>query len=629
MSRPTAWQLLSLTALLFAWALLACRTDGEGGLDAGLDAGDAESDTSVPYDWFIQPVAGVVVGASLPFGTTGALYAMDGDPTVHVVPVGTAAVPDSSGVQPPRVTGFDRASVAPMQRLVISGERIRTVDAAISAYFEADGAVGVAVPAIAVTATSVEVAVPALFDSDGNSVAGTARVRIWQASDDGLAASEPFDGLAISALPAHPGGSAGLIYAAWLAAAVDDVRFVRTDESLEVPARFRDALAALELDLTGLLADVDEVIADAGAAVPLAWTTPEAPLLTPSALMLADRLVIAVVMSMVDELERHALPEAKAFARQLQQALDDCRRQSNLPELDDEICDLKREVRVARLGRELSAWGTRFLMSFYLGVLGGAGSTVAGAHSTEAAIAYEMTFAAGSGHVVSWATGTPPPSHAETQANASIALVDKLAEANGMLASVYSALAAGVELDAITRQWRDRIDDPVIVEPDAGDVGDAGHDVVDGGGLGGVYEGTFVSVVDFDVPSAGCEGRETATFYLTIASLAGSGTDTDPYTGDVDVLGQIETVLTGPHEWCNTKVATVPLSATRLTRPDWLGSPDAVYFEYEGNAGFDFSYQFLGWFESATRIEGDFDVTVFATTNYNGAFNGPVELLRQ
>lgn len=183
--------------------------------------------------------------------------------------------------------------------------------------------------------------------------------------------------------------------------------------------------------------------------------------------------------------------------------------------------------------------------------------------STDAAIAYEMTLAAGSGHVVSWATGTPPPPHAETQAAASVGAVDKLAETQGMLGAVYSALAAGQELDQLTREWRDRIEDEYAPDLDAGGAGDAGYDTRDGGGSGGTYEGSVVRVSEFSDPSSGCEVRETVTVYVTIGAFAGSGTEADPYTGDVDLFGQIDTVHTGPYAHCTSQTVIVEPTETR------------------------------------------------------------------
>ena len=87
-------------------------------------------------------------------------------------------------------------------------------------------------------------------------------MRIWQASPDGLAVSAPFDGVTLDALPVHPGGSPGLTYAAWLAAAIDDVRQVRADEELEASDGFRDTKGELDFSLTELLAAVDRAVDD-------------------------------------------------------------------------------------------------------------------------------------------------------------------------------------------------------------------------------------------------------------------------------------------------------------------------------------------------------------------------------
>lgn len=606
----------------------------DAGADADSDAADGTGDVGAPYDWFVQPVAGLLLGTTAPRSAspveTIALHAFAGSPEVFVVPVPSGSSSDRSGAEPPVVTGVDRARVAPMQRLVISGERIRTDGVAISAWFEVDGAVGVAVPAIAISATSVEVSVPALFDAQGNNVGGTARVRIWQASSDGLAVSAPFDGVEVEPLPDHPGGTPGVIFAAWLHAAIGDVSEVGADEDLEVSARYRSTMAELRTGLEELLRAVDLAIDDPETMPLLPWTAGEPPPLTPTTLKLADRIVIATVTALVDELERADDATAKSAVRELRQALEDCRRQSHLPELDAQICDLQRGIRVESLGRQLWAWGARFVMSFHLGVIGGAGSAVASARSTEAAIAWEMAFAAGSGHVVSWATGTPPPTHAETQASVAVALVDRLAEAQGMLGAVYSALVAEQELDLLIRQWRERIDDP-IDGPDAGDAGDAG-DADDAGydgpadeRISGVYEGSLVHTVVHDEPSSGCQTRVTLTLHVTLGSAGGSGTDADPYTGDADVFGRIDTARTGPYEHCAmTSTVDVPLTETRVE-----GEDGYVQFGFAGDVGFEVDYHFGGFVEADTIVDDLFSFSARPPRQYGASYLGTLVLVRQ
>jgi hypothetical protein len=601
----------------------ACYGDG----DAGSDDYSGDAGAGEPYDWFVQPVAGVILGMSVSpqpgMEATAALYSLAGVPAVAAVPVNEGAAPDRSGAEPPNVTGFNQNPVAPMQRLVIAGERIRTEDVAISAWFEIDGVVGVAVPAIAITANTVEVVVPALFDTAGNNVGGTARVQLWQATADGLAVSAPFEGLQITELPAHPGGTPGLIYASWLDAAIDDVNEVLADQSLDLPIRLRNALAGLSFDLTALLEMVDRFAANPTSAVQLPWSTPDEPLLTAASLTIADRLVIAVVTALVDELAAHDASTKRAGLRERGLPLDECPRQTHLPELDNDICYLKRGARTSRIGRDLTSWGTRFLMGFYLGIIGGAGSAIASAHSTDVAIAYEMTWAAGSGHVVSWATGTPPPSHAETQASVTVALVDTLAEARGVLGTIYSVLTAAQELDTLTRDWRDRIDDPVPPGPDAG--ADAGIDSSDGGPISGVYEGTLTGVEEFS--SFPCDYRITLTLYVTIGASGGSGTAFDPYTGNADVFGHILTERTGPGDCPMTSTRDIPPSEARVQSREWAES--LVHFSFDGEVGFPIEYWFDGRVESNTIVDDIFWFSASPPREFGATYSGPLTLVRQ
>ena len=152
MQPSTALWITRYAVLVLMSFIVACHGSG----DTGSDDYSGDAGTGEPYDWFVQPVAGVILGTSMSpqpgMEATVALYSLADDPTVQAVLVNAGAAPDRSGAEPPNVTGFDHNTVAPTQRLVITGERIRTEDVAISAWFEIDGAVGVAVPAIAITA---------------------------------------------------------------------------------------------------------------------------------------------------------------------------------------------------------------------------------------------------------------------------------------------------------------------------------------------------------------------------------------------------------------------------------------------------------------------------------------------
>jgi hypothetical protein len=401
------------------------------------------------------------------------------------------------------------------------------------------------------------------------------------------------------------------------------VRQVQADTTLDLPTSFRDSLGAADTALAELLNATDRAIASPDVPVQLPWTTADVPVLTTATLTLADRLVIAIVEALVDELARQPEPASTELAGQLQQALEDCRRQSNLPELDSTICDLQRGERVSDLGLRLWRWGARFVASVYLGVIGGAGSAIASAHSTDVAIAYEMTWAAGSGHVISWATGTPPPSHAETQASVTVALVDTLAEARGVLGTIYSVLTAAQELDTLTREWRDRIDDPVPPGPDAG--ADAGLDASDGGPISGVYEGTVTGVEEFS--SFPCDYRITLTLYVTIGSAGGSGTAFDPYTGNADVFGHILTERTGPGDCPMTNTREIPPSEARVQSREWVES--LVHFSFDGDVGFPIEYWFDGSVESNTIVDDIFWFSASPPREFGATYSGPLTLVRQ
>ena len=122
----------------------------------------------------------------------------------------------------PQISSLNATSVSPMSSLTVQGSGFDPGAAVAVRFAPESGAAAVTIPASAVSATSVSVPTPLLFDpKTGLSSAQNVDVTVIESSPNGITTSSTFKGLQVEALPPPPSGAgSGTLTAQLLSAAV-------------------------------------------------------------------------------------------------------------------------------------------------------------------------------------------------------------------------------------------------------------------------------------------------------------------------------------------------------------------------------------------------------------------------
>lgn len=561
---------------------------------------DSTSSVSVSGDDldFTQPLAGIAVSAgALPDGTLQVDTVLQGEatPTTWLFSE-TAETSDlslSSSLQ-----SLNKTSAYPFEYLTLKGTGFRSSDAAISVIFRVAGLEPIIIPAIAVTSSSVEVVVPPLIDATGENVSGHATLQVLQVGTWGYMITDTLDGLDIGALPASE-LVAGSVTDAYLSAALTQINAFEAAAPGDLPASFWSALANLKADLSQLQLLVQSVMADPTATPPLPGTgAGAAPILDADTLRLADRLIMAMLLRLGEQLGFTSTDTLPAGVVSYATATANCPSSTGGQWVDDFICQRQQYgLELATKGKRAVATGAKVEASFYLGLFGGIGSSLWGQIAPRAATAFELVWTGVSGHIAAWATASEPPSNGQTLADVGVAVLDKLAGSFGLLSAAYNAIAMGQEYDAII-QAQASVPAPVT----------------------GLFEGTAQG---WTTESAGgCTWQHTLSLTVRVSNFGGSGTLIDPYRGDVETSGSNTISLIAGVD-CDTG-GVIPIATSGDVVGGSSGKVEISVTDFAGTAGFTLG--FPSGTLSATSISGPFS---FAADGYDAPITGTLVLLKQ
>lgn len=561
---------LGLLAQVF---VLTLATSGCGGGGGGGSSEIVAPEQIADYT-FSQPRAGMVLSAGTSMSQAYVDIFMRGSAATGAI----AAYSFSDASDPSlasSITAVNRSSGSPFQLLTVTGTGFRTTDSATSVIFRADGLEPIAVPVIAATSTTVQVAIPALIADNGDNVAGHATVQVYQTGDWGYSITAAYNGLDIGELPQVDSSvPAGSVVNAYLTTALTLIDGYQALAPGDLPTSFWTHLASLESDLSSLQTAVQQVIADPSATPTLPSSGANTVTLDAASLALADRLVAALLLELGEQLDfvtTDTLP-TRATAR----AVTDCPALTTGGWVDDFMCSEQQfKQKRAEVAPKALMLGVKIETSIYLGLFGGVSTNMLGLISAKASTAFELVWSAVSGHITAWFVGGESPTAGETLGEVGVTVLENAAGTHGLLSAALSAAQMGKETDALVVEARTPTT-PVT--------------------------GTLQGNVSFTATeTGGCQWRHALAFTVTVSGFGGNGTLIDPYTGTAALSGtDTITVLSGAD--CDPG-GVISLSGTGSVEGD-SGKVDIAATGTVGSGSFTFDL--IGGTYDGTAVSGPY-----------------------